>query len=604
MNKNDFYKELMTTYALDPEKIRMNAVKQAKKPAWQKTAESCWKPVAGAAAVIAVTFAGITLANQSSAPDITVDHNEVLSASQRLFEAEQDYYNLSSEQDSVNMYVTFLEPVSYNEILMFLSTVGDLGDFEICSLYLKDVEAPETNVIGYAAEHSAEKTAVAAKISLPSSFHRDIQDLSIVYLAELGSDEINDSTFTPIAVEDGDPLNGDYLNSITTPVTLAPPVTTTPFSFDAVTEVPVTDNPVIGDSHSDSDTTLPPATETTTSEEELIEPDEEEELIEPDEEEYDEPDSTTVPTTETPAESTTYSGTNGGLLTEYYDLNVENSLETHIIGDNAVILTKTNAYFYTLGGFASSQYSEIIPIDNPKLAYKNEKTVILSGCGSDGARTILSVIDLEANTILTYDACANIGENEIGTVQYSPQNGKFYLTAVSAESTFVYEVSAYGAITFRPLFEIEVPVSLVGFKNDILYFTYVENAEFTRLYSFNCINGESHEILAVNGMAKIKRGSDFESFAIKSAADDLSFIYDVNLGMLVPAEFDKTIAVITYENETYFTWNGIVYKIDPTSGIIEANADIVFEKTPEELFLVNEITSEKVVVIKKDKNMW
>jgi len=178
LNRNDFYKELMTEYALDPEKIRMNAIKQAKKPAWQKAVSTYWKPAVGAAAAVAVTVAGVSYTTQSSAPDIKIAPEEALSASQRLIEAEQDYFNQNREEKAYcNMYVTFMDAVSYNDIIFALSGVNDSGEIELCSLYLNSGKVYKGDkAMEYGLECPDEKAIVAAKINLPSVYYRDIQD--------------------------------------------------------------------------------------------------------------------------------------------------------------------------------------------------------------------------------------------------------------------------------------------------------------------------------------------------------------------------------------------------------------------------------------------
>lgn len=595
MNKNDFYKELMTQYALDPEKIRMNALKQAKQPAWQRVVGDYWKPAMGAAAAVAVAFAGVSYANRSSAPDITVEPEQVLSASQRLIEAEQNYYNTTDEETFSNVYLTFLEPVSYNELLMALSTVADSGEIELCALYLQNETVWGDGLAEYAAASSENTAVIGAKISLPVSYYRDIQDLSIVYLAELGSAEINDDTFTPITVEDDDPLEGDLMGITTSVTEKAPVVTTTPFSFD-VSETEKEPVPVIGDSGADSVTTLPPASESETEEEE--------DPIDVEAPEITTTVTTAVPVTTTPAETTTtYYRGDVGLLTEIYELNVQNSLETIISGNNVVVLAKNEAYFYTIGGFSGTPVGEVIGIVNPKLACENDSHIILTGCREDGARTLISVINLENDTVYTYDASANIGDCELGSFRYSEDLGKYFMKAVNADSTLIYELTVNNELSFRPLAEIEAPVTLAGYGNDILYFTFLDG-DYTRLYNFNCVDGTISEISAFSGVVKIKRGSDFNSFALYSTADETSFILDVNTGMLVPAVFDETIAIITDGGETFFRTGGTVYKIDSLGMVIPADRTVTFEKTENEEFIVNEINSEKIVIIRNDGNIW
>lgn len=597
MNRNDFYKELMSEYALNPEKIRMNAIKQAKKPAWQKAVSTYWKPAVGAAAAVAVTVAGVAYTTQSSAPDIRIAPEEALSASQRLMEAEQDYFNQNREEKAFcNMYVTFLEAVSYNDIIFALSGVNDSGEIELCSLYLEGGNVYKGDKVSeYGLECPDEKTIAAAKINLPSVYYRDIQDLYIVYLTELGSDEINDDTFTPIVVEDRDPLENDHL-SITTTTVEQPPVTTTSFFFETTATTTTVssaeeDKPVLGES-SDENTTIPPVTSDSTEEEDEVV----EEIIE-----EETATTTTAPIVTVPAETTTtYYRGDVGLLTELYELNVENSLETRIFGSNAVVLTKNSAYLFTLSGFGSSSSGQEIELSNPKFAHSDKNSVILTGCGADGLRDILCVIDLNSGFAFTYDAGANIGGNEIGSIQHSSEPEKYFIKALSSDSTLVYEAYINTTVTFRPLFEINAPVSLAGYNNGNLFFTANEN-EATRLYRFNCTDGTSVELATFSGLVKIRRGIDFNSFAISDGTS--SFIVDVNNDMLIPASFGDDVAVITDNGEIFFRTSSAVYKVTNTFAVVEADRAVQFEKPVSEEFIVNEINSEKVVIVRNDETI-
>lgn len=587
MNKNDFYKELMSSYALDPEKIRMNAIKQAKKPAWQKVASTYWKPAMGIAAAAAVTVGAVAFTNRPSAPDVIVAPEAALSASQRLIEAEKSYYNPGDEQIYANVYVTFMEPVSYTEILMAISVVDDSGDIELCSVYLKNEVIAGSDIDAFAAEHADEDSAVAAKLSLPVGYYRDVQDLSIVYLAELGSAEINDDTFVPIEVEDDDPLENDYLD-IAPPVTTAPVVTTTPFSFEEIIETTTSQPPVIGESV-DDDTTVPPVI--TTDEEEFTE-------------ETTEAVTTTVPETTPEETTTTYFRGDVGLLTEIYELNVKNALNTYVAGNNVVVLSKEQVYIYTIGGLGR-QYGNAVDILNPRLAYMSEDRIILTGCSADAKRNLIVSVNAANDTYTVYDASANIGTNEIASISYCEASDKFYLKAVSQTSSLVYELHILSdtEFSFRPLVEVEAPVSIAGSNGDVLYFTTTAGTDRTTLYSFNCVDGTLLEYADFAGVVKIKRSVDFRSFAIL-ISDGTSFIFDVETGRLAAAQVDDTVKITSDGGETFFNVYGSTWKLDVAGEIIQADRTVAFEKYERTEFIVNEITPEKVVIVRDDETLW
>lgn len=619
LNKNEFYKELMTRYALDEEKIRLNALKQAKKPAWQRLAADYWKPALGTAAAIAVTAAavGYTSSFPTESPSV-IPEDTALSASQRLWEAEQNYYNLQAAAALSDIYVTFSEPISYGELAVALSTVADTGEVVVDALYTEDQAVLREEALReYEAAHDRDRTVIGAKISAPSALYRDIQDLSQVYLAELGSAEINDDTFVPLPIEDPDPLGGPDYAETSAPQTSAP-VTSTPFSFDTSSETATAVRPPeIGESGTDSVSTLvPPAG---TDDPAPIGPDDEPEdpeetdpeITEPEYDDPDETDETEQPsetTAETSANEITSAVTDPGqsLLTEFYELNVPNSLETYLSGDNAVVLTKSMAYLYSFGGFGGSQCCAAIELGSPKIGYSDEHMVIVTGCNDSDVRNIISVIDLDRNEAKTYDVSANIGEAGLGGVVYAPHANKYYIKSVLNTTSFIYEVTVSTSLglQFRPLLESDGPISVAGVKDDLLYLTKAEQLTGgTRLFSFNCTDGTLIGLADFDTAVKLRRGSDLESFGLIS--ENGSFLYDVNLGMLVSGVvIDENTAILSSGGRTCFQSGGTVYEIDANSLVNRAERTVVFPEKAGSDFAVNEITSEKVVVVRKDSTSW
>ncbi|MCM1334702.1 MAG: hypothetical protein NC084_11060 [Bacteroides sp.] len=636
MNKNEFYKELMSRYALDEDKIRLNALRQAKKPAWQRFAADYWKPALGTAAAVAVTVAAVGYTSSiSSEPPAVVPSDSALSASRRLIEAEQNYYNLQADATApfTDVYMTFFEPVSYGEMVMAFSTVADAGEIRVDALYMRDETILRDEAVReYGAASATARTVVAAKVSAPSALYRDLQDLPQVYLAELASAEINDDTFAPLPIEDPDPLASDLpFDEPTT--TTAPIVTTTPFSFDSTP--PTTEGdlpaPVIGASGVDQPSTLTPPAETglpVTSDEpgyddpeetepEYDDPEETEETrgsaesttTEP---EYDDPDETeeTTVTTVAPPENEIGSAVTeveSSLLTELYELNVPNSLETLLSGNNAVVLTKNEVYLYTLGGFGDSRRCAGIELNSPKIAYNDEHTVVLTGTNAADVRNMIAVVDLDRDDAKLYDVSANIGDARLGGISYSPAKGLYYIKSVLDASSFVYEVSVSldTGLSFRPLVESDGPVSVAGVKGDLLYLVKTEQGtENTKLFSFNCTDGAIVELASFGSTAKLKRGGDLESFGLVTA-DGVGFIYDVNLGMLISnIDLDESAEIVTESGRTYFQSGGSVYEIDASSSVNRTWRTIAFTKEAVSDYAVSEVTAEKIVVIRKEFTTW
>lgn len=593
MNTGDFYKELMQKYALNEEQIRLNAIRQAKRPAWQ----TYWKPAAGVAAAVAVTVGAVAFTNSKSPDvDITVSPNTVLSASQRLREAEQNYYSAAAlEEEPVDIYITFNEPVCYSDMMVSLSAVADSADISVVRLYLSDYVISNTDDIReYAIGKGDSREIIGAKLCAFASHYRDIQDLSCIYLAELGSADINDETFVPVSIDDCDPLMNDLpVRTTETQV----PVITTSFSFEQETTVPTSEEPTETDvteiDESDESTVVPP---------EITEP----ELDDPDitEEEELQPEEVTTTETEVPVTEISNAG-ELGLMTEIYQLNVENSLETFLSGDYAVVLTKNEVYVYTLGGVIADRHpAQVFELSNPKITYSDSNSVILTGCGADGLRNMVAVIDTIDGTAYAYDASANLGASEIGTIHYSPTANKYFVKAVSGSNTYIYEVimSAETGLAFRPLIELEAAVSLAGYYNDTLYLVISDDNVKSALYAFSCTSGETREISAFEAICKVRRSPSFESFLVFDGEN--AAVLDVFSGNLIPFEGGRAM-VGTGNNVTYLSTEDGVMAVNADGSLSSTAMEaIAFEKTIISNFAVNEVTSEKVVIVSKSGMTW
>ena len=104
-------------------------------------------------------------------------------------------------------------------------------------------------------------------------------------------------------------------------------------------------------------------------------------------------------------------------------------------------------------------------------------------------------------------------------------------------------------------------------------------------------------------MAKIKRGTDFRSFAI-FLADGTSYIFDAETGRLVSAQVDDTVQIVADGGATYYSVNNTTYRINVAGEISEADKYVSFDTEIAQQFIVNEITPEKVVVIRDDGKVW
>lgn len=625
MNKNDFYKELFERYALDEEKIRQNALKAAKTPAWKRAVSTHWKTAVGAAAAVAVTVGAVTyIAGQNPVIDI-VSSETMLTASQRLQDAEQNYMNAASEREGMeDIYVSFAENVCYSDMTVSFSAVPDADDITVEALYLSDgtLLRGRADIDAYAEAYPTDRAIAGAKLNAPAKCYRDIQDLSSVNLAEIASDMLNDDTFVPIP--DEDPLRGDS-DTVTTTASEAP-ASTTAFSF--VGESSAAQTTVI------SVTSVQPAVTEFAEDTELEDP---EEVQAPDYTEYDGEDTTQPAETEEPdivieeteepeedpAESTAPESTevsqtseseisvsvteisdapDVGLMTQIYQLNVENALETVLVGDYAVVLNKNCVYCYKLGGLVSTQ-PKACEISNPKVAHTDKNNVIITGCGQDGLRNVIVVLDTASGTVYSSDVRPSLGESEIGTINCAAAEGKYFLKAVSASKTYIYEITpnAETGIQFRPLFEYSGAVSLAGYKHNRLWFTAADENLNYNLYSFDCTHGELRIDYTFDGVCRVRRSSSFDCFIViaENEGNTETFVYDVeNESLCVNDQITADAAIAVKHGKIYIGMNGANYTLS-ADGLTETNVRVDYNDKPLTNYNVYSTDAEKVVVSEK-----
>jgi hypothetical protein len=622
MNTNDFYKALFEKYALDEEKIRRNAVKAAKTPAWQRAIGAHWKTAVGAAAAVAVTVGAVAYTVGNSAGNIDIDPQENLpTAYQRLRDAELQYMNAAAEDESkADIYVSFLDDICFSDMSVSLSALPDFEDIDIGCLYLNDgtVIRGQADIEAYA-ENNADAAEIAgAKLLAPVKAFRDIKELSKVGAAEPGSELINDDTFSPIDFDDIDPLSDAYEFISTTAA--IPESTTTPFSFEVEAATAGTSVTAV----SDADTTEPPED---TEETDPVDDPEDTEEADPVEEtdadndaaasEGDTTGETTTAESEAPetsmtteAETTVASSEitdppEVGLMTQIYQLNVDNALETVLANDYAIVLTKGNVYIYKIGGVVSG-IENVFEISNPKVAHIDDNFVILTGCGASGRRNTVLTLDMKNSTVTEKDAGESLGEAEIGTISYSSVDSKFFLKAVSGSKTYMYELITNDAngIQFRPLFEFEGVVSPAGYRSNWLWFTAADENMRYSLYSFNCLDGTLKEEYSFGSVCKVRRSKSFESFIVSTTNAETgkpeNYVLDTSAGLLISADISADAMIAVRNNTVYIGQGNKDYTLSTDGSLSEVKGPrVIYTYKPGSRYQVYSSDPEKVLIAEK-----
>lgn len=252
MNTNDFYKELMSQYSFDNEKIKKNAVKS---PSLKSRLNSSfkWLAATGAVAVLTVVVGTSVFMGISEGNPITVTPSDTLTAEQRLEYARQAYEDAKNKTEEVDLYVTFKSGLTPNEMQSTLSQASAYGTIKVVSVYFEDkTMVTGSDEIGKLFE-SCDKLISAVKIKCPNNVFTVLNDLEQVYIVE--TEDLFGDNFTVIdqsAVEETTPYVAPIIRpnpeeETTTPETTPPETQQTTTTTPPVEEETGIDISDIGD---------------------------------------------------------------------------------------------------------------------------------------------------------------------------------------------------------------------------------------------------------------------------------------------------------------------------------------------------------------------
>ena len=506
MNKNDFYKELLSQYTFDSEKIKMNAKRQ-KRGFWQSPAKLI--PTVATAAAVTVTvgvFTFMAATNSDHGVSVKPETYEI-SAAQRLEDAEQNYriaaYSNSSLVENVDMYVSFNTPMTYNEARILFSSVSDTGDIDFVILYT------DNGKISADSADSFDGKVNGLKISAPSNYYKTIQDLSAVSVVELGSENVNDDSFTPISnvVISEITSNDTQPSEITLPEEVTPPQ-------DGVT---------IGDSANITDTDTTYSVPTVTTIEYRVD------------------------------------GINDAIFINETSFVVitNTSVELNRIADGA-------------DGKEIQLISRILT-DNPKISWSNDSDSLLfiSGCDSDKNRNRLFLADGSENSLEELDISGITDGAEFGGLFYDEDSEEIVVKTYSLAKSYVYTgMMSDDGICADLSVESEQPITPLAYCDSVLYYAYKEN-DAAYVHAIDTSLNEDSEIWTHEGNAKFARSDSFDTAAL--IFEDKSYIFVAQDQSFHETEATGTIQ-FSRVNSTVFSDDNGYYTLT-AAGVVEISSD-------------------------------
>lgn len=543
MNRNEFYKQLMSEYTFDAEKIRENA-KRGKK---RQKLQPMYIGMTAAAAACVVTVGTIAATNlgRNDGVSLTDTGLTTLSASDRLTHALAQLEEERSSTESKDFLVTFSAALYPAQAQQVLTAEGNIP---VKQLYLADgSRISDAAQIGKIFDEGTQLISGAA-VYCSGTVAAQLQSDPAVFLIEA----MQESDFQNAA-----PVNIDEIQ--TSEVTLPEPAVTDPIIPEpSVNTDPVQEPELDGTSEPTADTsemdgTAEPGGETDplTEEDEGL-PTEEATTPVPEETTPAAPDNTTAAPSDTSAAGSTDEPTERvpelpAGVTLPADITPEYN-NTYISADTAFFISSD--IFLSKDGNGISLYrwdgsnqtlicSE--DLENAKIAWvsENGRSLMLTGTGDfdTRSRTLLVSADSESITDLnTDDIVMNSSLTGFG---YNSANG--VLTLSLKDDGIYYVVTAhfdgFSLELIDNIVQSENKISLAAANGDTIYYAETVSG-VTSIYAADAYSGSGRLVYTIDGSAKLTRNLAF-THAVFTLDNGSTEIFDPVSEKLIPVSADS-----------------------------------------------------------------
>lgn len=501
MNKQDFYKEIMSRYTFDQEEILKNAKRASSLSFLSRSSK--WLPLSTAAAALFITiFGGYMLLNLNFGDGGLADPAGSVSISDRTRALEEMWLILNDEDYNIekrNIYISFENPMTYRELESALSLASsDTGSIEIIALW----NSGFINAANAASDPNA--LFEGAKVSAYATFEL-ILALSerIEFSAVELDDVVTDSNFEPI--------------STTGPIDFTPPPVSDPANNNEArtgdnpsVSNPSGENPAGDDNPAIGDT--PPVSDPANNDEPTADD----------------------PITDTPAEPETI-----------FDIITENALSVDFIGDTRfILLTKNNIYLYEIN--VVDDYHEIQVItsfeaSNPAITFTDPSSgtrliITSDAAGRQNGLFIADGINGELKRLSTSGIASGL---DINYALYN--SGDIVLKAQNESLHAIYLAKADNDLAFELIEESPDRLIILNFtENEFIYAHVTE--EGTKFYSYDTAQVESTELdlgISDTGELVFERSRNGRSFAVVTA--DGAFVWNPEINALTENTADTDV---------------------------------------------------------------
>ncbi len=558
MNKRDFYKELMSEYMFDKEKICANA-KKGKLAGRSPLPMYIGMTAAVAAAVVIVGSVVFTSFGRNSG--VQISHEKPLAAlseKERLDRAIAEIQRNKDSTEHIDVFITFRIELSPKSAQALLSQYSD-GTVPVKMLYMADgSRAMGTNEIGSIFKSNSGEI-LAAVINCAGYKVAQLNSNELVLLAEPVSEDDNIAEINPVSPEvtppainppvveppkQEDPNSGSGNSGNThEPPDIDDPPVDVPGDDPGVGSSGTGDDPSSGSSSSDPDasgnsgtSTSEPSTsgDPATSGDTPVTPD---------------PPPANVPGIPEDVKLP-YNVESASFITD--DLGAQ---KAYFLSENVFYVKSENAVslYKWDGGKETLAVSQ--PITDAKVAWVSENGLRMMVSGTEnGVRKKLFIVDAKNCTINDMHVENMVGEGSIAEAAYNESLDVFALNVFDVDCRYIYaaKLSGYQPSNEQIIAYGSENLSLLAAYNGVVYYSDISGTS-TVVYKYE--NGENLEVKSLDGVYASTLNSAFtHALAVSSSG---LYIFDPATESLIQTSGDKIIfgasAHSFSDGKSYFT---------------------------------------------------
>jgi hypothetical protein len=564
MDKREFYKELMKEYTFDSAKVRRFAKRASTRGV--RVSVKRWWHIPSTVAVAAASLAVGVFSLFYNGGDVSVIDTPVINTvppvtvttSVNDDESRERAENAKLSYENQTLYLSFNGGITFRELENKLLAISDTGNIVIETVYVMNEDNSEGEHEPVALDEFEEIKnddsikIVGAKVSTPGRLIEEIERQTEIEQVML-------------VVKEEKPSGGENNNENDN------------HEPKAEVFIPINVHPLPDRNHLPSVTVAEPVYD-------------------------DEP----VATTEKSGGTQTPPNPSAPAVEKLVSIDVPGVISADFISDKsftAITADKVSLYEIADSPDSASELeintlSEFV-MNNYRTRFSTTgKSMLVSGCGEDGRRTVLLLADGEAQTLESLDISELTATGEIIFAFYDDLNRRIVMRIKENELNSIYFMDRDTFEITKASIEPQNNLVILALDGDLMFYA-VKGVDDATLYRYKIAGGVSNKMMTFDKFVSFERNVSMSGFTVNS--EGFSQIFTVAGGISEPLETEK--GLVYNGNSTKFLTDGENFYILSENNVIEifdgqATSGSRFGSS--DLFSVSEITEKNVRIRPKN----